>query len=124
MLEKIDILRDIFHGKYCKQKPFPIGQLQDCEKNILKRQQEKNGYKINWQKRRNNDGSLPDCVTQAGIPVHGTRQNKTPLKFERRFNLFQTIFRTSIYIYFQFSFTLKLFQNFLIKNNFQWRNKR
>jgi putative endonuclease len=32
------------------------------------------------------DGSLPDCVTQAGIPVHGTRQNETPLKFERHFS--------------------------------------
>jgi putative endonuclease len=46
---------------------------------------------------RNNDGSLPDCVTQAGIPVHGTRLNETPLKFERRFCFFDNT--SSFYLY-------------------------
>jgi hypothetical protein len=41
------------------------------------------------------------------IPVHGTRQNETPLNFERRFCLFERILQTYIYIYFQFIVIIK-----------------
>jgi hypothetical protein len=41
------------------------------------------------------------------IPVHGTRLNETPLKFERRFYVFETIIQTSIYLYLPFIVVIK-----------------